>query len=472
MLGRTPLTSLSYSPSQTWCDRLASETSGNGTCAGSASARPRRCSRSTCSRRPRWSSTATRCSAGRRSARTATALLANDAPIVAAQLDDLGLTVTRVGDVSLARRRGGRCRRSRAIGLDALPSADPRRRRRLHDRELRLHGQDARPGRDRRRARPDRRPRRPRAATSDRSPSATLRDAADRHRRQRRHHRVPRAVRLPVGGPGPRHRRRRRNSPAPGRPSTTPLAVRADGGTGRLRRHRRWCRSPPGSASSPGTDAITGAAGRRARHADHELHRHRHDAHLAPSTACSPTPTTASCSPRSRASSSGRSPPAPRSTVVDVVGTSPARRRSPSMQNADPGATPATAQAIAGNTLYFQYIGDDADVDLYDFSPSAGAQVGVRLSHLAGDGDLVLYGPPTDAAGTGPSAAGVALDPDRRPARSTTAARVATRARPRAPTGSVPTCPSSRARRWWVTPPPAASPTWRRRRPPARTSCR
>jgi hypothetical protein len=73
-------------------------------------------------------------------------------------------------------------------------------------------------------------------------------------------------------------------------------------------------------------------------------------------------------------------------------------------QNTDPGSTAGTAQAIAGDTLYFQYIADGADVDVYNFTPSAGAQVGVRLSHLAGDGDLVLYGPPTDAAGTGPSA--------------------------------------------------------------------
>ena len=47
-------------------------------------------------------------------------------------------------------------------------------------------------------------------------------------------------------------------------------------------------------------------------------------------------------------------------------------------------------------------IGAD-DLDLYGFNSTPLAQVGVRLSHLAGDGDLVVYGPATDRPGNSPS---------------------------------------------------------------------
>ena len=43
------------------------------------------------------------------------------------------------------------------------------------------------------------------------------------------------------------------------------------------------------------------------------------------------------------------------------------------------------------------------DLDLYGFDATPLAQVGVRLSHLAGDGDLVVYGPATDRPGNSPS---------------------------------------------------------------------
>ena len=46
---------------------------------------------------------------------------------------------------------------------------------------------------------------------------------------------------------------------------------------------------------------------------------------------------------------------------------------------------------------------DADDVDLYGFHSTPLAQVGVRLSHLAGDGDLVVYGPATDRPGNSPS---------------------------------------------------------------------
>lgn len=74
------------------------------------------------------------------------------------------------------------------------------------------------------------------------------------------------------------------------------------------------------------------------------------------------------------------------------------------VEDADPSATPANASALGSDVLYFGHIASPGDVDLFSHTPAAGANDGVRLSHLAGDADLVLYGPPTDAAGSGPSA--------------------------------------------------------------------
>ena len=74
------------------------------------------------------------------------------------------------------------------------------------------------------------------------------------------------------------------------------------------------------------------------------------------------------------------------------------------VESADPSATPASATPLGGDVLYFGHIATAGDVDLFSHTPAAGANDGVRLSHLAGDADLVLYGPPTDAVGSGPSA--------------------------------------------------------------------
>ena len=73
-------------------------------------------------------------------------------------------------------------------------------------------------------------------------------------------------------------------------------------------------------------------------------------------------------------------------------------------EGTDPGSTAATSAAVASDRLYFGYLATGGDVDLYSFSPrTPDTQVGVRLSHLAGDGDLVLFGPPQDSPTTGPS---------------------------------------------------------------------
>ncbi|MGZ4675363.1 MAG: Calx-beta domain-containing protein [Acidimicrobiia bacterium] len=72
----------------------------------------------------------------------------------------------------------------------------------------------------------------------------------------------------------------------------------------------------------------------------------------------------------------------------------------------DPGATAANAGTVTSDRLYFGYLPSGGDVDLYGFTPrTSDSEVGVRLSHLAGDADLVLYGPPSDAANNGPSSA-------------------------------------------------------------------
>ncbi len=76
------------------------------------------------------------------------------------------------------------------------------------------------------------------------------------------------------------------------------------------------------------------------------------------------------------------------------------------VEPADPGATAATAGTVTSDRLSFGYLPGGGDVDLYSFNPrTSDSEVGVRLSHLAGDADLVLYGPPTDSINVGPSSA-------------------------------------------------------------------
>ncbi len=74
----------------------------------------------------------------------------------------------------------------------------------------------------------------------------------------------------------------------------------------------------------------------------------------------------------------------------------------------DTGDAPAEAGEalpVVSDVLYLGYIDDEDDLDLYGFESTPLAQVGVRLSHLAGDGDLVVYGPATDRPGNSPSPA-------------------------------------------------------------------
>ena len=76
------------------------------------------------------------------------------------------------------------------------------------------------------------------------------------------------------------------------------------------------------------------------------------------------------------------------------------------MRVVDTGDAPGDADAalpVESDVLYLGYIDDEDDLDLYGFDSTPLAQVGVRLSHLAGDGDLVVYGPATDRPGKSPS---------------------------------------------------------------------
>ena len=73
------------------------------------------------------------------------------------------------------------------------------------------------------------------------------------------------------------------------------------------------------------------------------------------------------------------------------------------VDSSDASGDPVSALPVQGNVLYLGYVEHANDVDLYGFASTPSAQVGVRLSHLAGDGDLVVYGPSTDRPDNSPS---------------------------------------------------------------------
>ncbi len=81
-------------------------------------------------------------------------------------------------------------------------------------------------------------------------------------------------------------------------------------------------------------------------------------------------------------------------TTAGVVGV---------VDTADASAEAGSALPVESNVLYLGYVDRADDLDLYGFEPTPLAQVGVRLSHLAGDGDLVVYGPSTDNPTNSPS---------------------------------------------------------------------
>ena len=73
------------------------------------------------------------------------------------------------------------------------------------------------------------------------------------------------------------------------------------------------------------------------------------------------------------------------------------------VDNGDAPGEAGSALPVESDVLYLGYIDGEDDLDLYGFDATPLAQVGVRLSHLAGDGDLVAYGPATDRPGNSPS---------------------------------------------------------------------
>ncbi len=68
-----------------------------------------------------------------------------------------------------------------------------------------------------------------------------------------------------------------------------------------------------------------------------------------------------------------------------------------------PVACRSSAPSVESDVLYLGYVDRRDDLDLYGFDATPLAQVGVRLSHLAGDGDLVVYGPATETPANSPS---------------------------------------------------------------------
>src|SRR4249919_3754513 len=109
-----------------------------------------------------------------------------------------------------------------------------------------------------------------------------------------------------------------------------------------------------------------------------------------PSPTCKPRPNTPFRSARRRDWSSAK----PAATTAGIVGV---------IDTDDASGNPATASPVDSDVLYLGYVDHADDVDLYGFNSTPSAQVGVRLSHLAGDGDLVVYGPATDRPGNSPS---------------------------------------------------------------------
>ena len=84
------------------------------------------------------------------------------------------------------------------------------------------------------------------------------------------------------------------------------------------------------------------------------------------------------------------------SATADVRIGSRTGSGSSTVEVADSGDAPADPGALGGpiatDTLYLGYVNEPGDVDLYGFESSPGAQVGIRLSHLAGDGEADAHG--------------------------------------------------------------------------------
>src|SRR4029078_5905125 len=75
------------------------------------------------------------------------------------------------------------------------------------------------------------------------------------------------------------------------------------------------------------------------------------------------------------------------------------------VDGADASGDPASAPVVQSDVLYLGYVDRPNDLDLFGYQSTPLTQVGVRLSHLAGDGDLVVYGPATETAANAPSPA-------------------------------------------------------------------
>src|SRR4029079_19293087 len=58
---------------------------------------------------------------------------------------------------------------------------------------------------------------------------------------------------------------------------------------------------------------------------------------------------------------------------------------------------PASAPVVQSDVLYLGYVDRPNDLDLFGYQSTPLTQVGGRLSHLAGEGDLAVYGPEAES---------------------------------------------------------------------------
>ena len=74
------------------------------------------------------------------------------------------------------------------------------------------------------------------------------------------------------------------------------------------------------------------------------------------------------------------------------------------VDQSDASGDPAAAPPVESDVLYLGYVDRANDLDLYGFqsTPLCAGRC-ASLSHLAGDGDLVVYGPAAETPANAPS---------------------------------------------------------------------
>ncbi len=221
---------------------------------------------------------------------------------------------------------------------------------------------------------------------------------------------IARPGRLPLGGRRPRRPPVCRTSPAPGRrwTGTSRISIASARGRPRPVRHDdhrdaagRVPLLPPDTGSPRTGRAQPAHAGRRARSPARASATDPTGQVLVWTLAAIQADTDYTLSfrttPGLELGQSTAVPPRSRSRTVQR----PRRTSSTVVDTGDAGGRPGLGLARSRATSCTSAMSIDAnDLDLYGFDSTPSAQVGVRLSHLAGDGDLVVYGPATDRPAT------------------------------------------------------------------------